>query len=131
MKEDITDMLLLIPLYRALISAKIPSRLEPIGMSRTSYRCQATCAAGKVVAAVEERKVSKCANLGLAYLFTPVAIETLGTFGPKTLAFVKELGRRVRKETGKEKATSHLFQCLSMATQRGNAAATLGTYLPS
>ena len=46
------------------------------------------------------------------------------TFGPKTLAFVKELGRRVRRETGEEKATSHLFQCLSVAIQRGNAAAT-------
>ena len=97
----------------------------------TSYRCQATCAAGKVAAAAEERKVSKCANLGLAYLFTPVAIETLGVFGSKTLAFVKELGRRVRRETGEEKATSHLFQCLSVATQRGNVAATMGTCLPS
>ena len=56
-----------------------------------------------------------------------VAIETLGAFGPKALAFVKEIGRRVRRETGEETATSHLFQCLSVATQRGNAAATMGT----
>ena len=102
-------------IHRALISVKIPSRLEPTGMSRadgkhpdgatvvpwsrgqllvwdvtcpdtlaTSYRRQATGAAGKVAAAVEERKVSKYSNLGQAYLFTPVAIETLGAFGPKT-----------------------------------------------
>ena len=38
----------------------------------TSYRCQATCAAGKVAAAAEERKVGKYANLGQAYLFTLV-----------------------------------------------------------
>ena len=47
----------------------------------TSYRCQAICAAGKVAAAAEERKVSKYVNLGQAYLFMPVAIETLGAFG--------------------------------------------------
>ena len=51
------------------------------------------------------RKVNKYANLGQVYLFMPVAIETLGAFGPKTLAFVKELGRRVRRETGEAKAT--------------------------
>ena len=83
----------------------------------TSHRCQATCAASKVAAAAEERKVSKYVNLGQAYLFTPVAIETLGALGPKTLAFVKELGRRVRREMGEEKATSHLFQCLSGNTE--------------
>ena len=87
--------------------------------------------ASKVAAAAEERKVSKYANLGQAYLFMPVAIETLGAFGPKTLAFVKELGRGVRRETGEEKATSHLFERLFVATQRGNAAATMGTCLPS
>jgi len=38
-----------------------------------------------------------------------VAIETVGAFGPKTLAFVKKLGRRVRRETDEKKATSHLF----------------------
>ena len=41
-------------------------------------------------------KTDKHTNLLLAqaYRFVPVAIETLGAFGPKTLAFVRELGRR-------------------------------------
>jgi len=87
---------------------------------------QATSAAGKVAAAGEERKASKYAMLGQAYWFSPVFIETMGAFRPKTLALMKELGRRIQKETGEEKAYSHLVQSLSV---RGNAAATLGTSL--
>ena len=34
----------------------------------------------------------------------PVVIKTLGVFDPKTLAFVRELGRRIRQETGEEMA---------------------------
>ena len=57
----------------------------------------------------------------------PVAIETFGPFGPKSLAFVKELGSRICQETGKEMATCYLMQCLSIAIQRGNVAAVLGS----
>ena len=83
--------------------------------------------AGKVAAAAEERKASKYAHLDQAYRFVPVAIETLGAFGPKTLAFVRELGRRIRQETGDKMETSYLMQRLSVAIQRGNAAAVLGS----
>ena len=88
----------------------------------TSYQCQSTYAAGKVAAAAKERKVSKYANLGQAYI--PLYANGLGAFGPKTLAFVTDLGRRVTRETGKEKATSHLFEHFSVAIQRGT---TMGT----
>ena len=33
-------------------------------------------------------------------LFTPVAIETSGVFGPKTTEFLKELGHRLRQASG-------------------------------
>ena len=56
-----------------------------------------------------------------------VAIETFGSFGPKSLAFVKELGSRIHQETGEEMVTSYLMQHLSMAIQRGNVAALLGS----
>ena len=52
--------------------------------------------------AAEERKISKYSHLGQAYLSVSVVIETLGVFGPKTLAFVRELGRRTHQETGEE-----------------------------
>ena len=48
----------------------------------------------------EERKDSKYKYLGLAYIFTPIAIETSGAIGPRAKAFLKELGRRLRHETG-------------------------------
>ena len=58
----------------------------------------------------------------------PVIIElTLGVFGPRTLVFVRELGRRISQETGEEIATSYLMQCLSMTIQGGNVAAVLGS----
>ena len=65
-----------------------------------SYRGQATAEAGRVAAAAEDRKANKYIHLDSAYLFIPLAFETLGVFGPKTLAFVRELGRRISQETG-------------------------------
>jgi len=52
-------------------------------------------------------------------------METMGAFGLKTLAFVKEhVG--LKKDTGKEKPYSPLTTLL-VAVLRGNADATLGT----
>ena len=65
-----------------------------------SYRSLACSGAGKVAAAAEHRKLSKYAHLGQAYQFMPVAIETLGAYGPKTASFIKEFGRRVAQESG-------------------------------
>ena len=52
-------------------------------------------------------------------------------FGPKSLAFIKELESRIHQETGEETATSYLKQHLSMAIQRGNQAAVLGSLGPA
>ena len=74
-----------------------------------SYRCQATHATGEVAAAAEKKKSNKYGHLGPAHIFMPVAIETLGAFGPRTLAFIKELGRRIWKATREEKASGFLL----------------------
>ena len=34
------------------------------------------------------------------HYFVPVAIKTSGIFGPEAISFIKELGRRIRAETG-------------------------------
>ena len=86
-------------------------------------RGQATAEAGKVATAAEDRKANKYIHLDSPYLFIPLAFETLGVFGPKTLAFVRELGRRISQEM----ETSFLMQRLSMAVQMGNSAAVLGS----
>ena len=83
----------------------------------------------KLLLLLRRKRLAKYAVLGQAYCFMPVAIETLGAFGPKTLSFMKELGRRIMVETGDKRACRHLLQCLSVAVQRVNAAATLRTYL--
>ena len=56
-----------------------------------------------------------------------MAIETAGPFGPETFAFLKELGCRLKQVTGEAKSFSYLWQRLSVAVQRGNAAAVMGT----
>ena len=62
----------------------------------------------------------------LATLVLPVAIETLGAMGKRSLAFVRELGHRVMQSTGEVKARTYLLQRLSVALQRGNAVSVMG-----
>ena len=77
--------------------------------------------------AAERRKKMKYEALSFSHHFIPVAIETTGVFGPKANSFIKELANQVKSETKKEKACPYLIQQLSVAVQRGNAAAGLGT----
>ena len=94
-----------------------------------SYRCQATNRAGAVADLAEERKSVKYTCLGAGYSFTPVAIETLGAMGKKSLAFVRELGHRVTcmQSTGEVKARTYFLQRLSVALQRGIAVSVMGS----
>ena len=46
-------------------------------------------------------------------------MESSGVFGPQSLTFAKELGRKLRYQTGEEKAGIYLIQRLSIAVQRG------------
>ena len=92
-----------------------------------SYRHQATSRAGAVADLAEEKKIDKYTSLGSEYSFTPVAIETFGAMGKRSLTFVRELGHRVRQCTGEVKAKAYLLQRLSVAVQRGNAASVLGS----
>jgi len=67
-----------------------------------SYHHQATIRAGAVADLAEERKTDKYSSLGAGYSFTPVATETLGAMGRRSLAFVRELGHRVMGGEGKD-----------------------------
>ena len=61
------------------------------------------------------------------FLFSPVAIETLGTWGTSAIALCQELGARIAQVTGDPRSLAFLKQRLSLAVQRGNAASVLGT----
>ena len=91
-----------------------------------SYRSLAVHAAGEVASRSEVLKEEKYADLLHTHVFVPVAVESSGVFGPKSLSFVRELGRRLRDQSGEEKSSTYLIQRLSMAVQRGNALAILG-----
>ena len=144
-------------IHHALTSARVPARLEPSGLLRRdgkrpdgvsvvpwrsgklpvwdatctdtfalSYRSLAVHSAGAIAARVESLKEE--VDLLHSHDFAPVAVETSGVLGPRSLSFVKELGRRLRCQTGEVKSSTYLIQRLSMAVQRGNAISILGTF---
>ena len=143
---------------RALLSANIPSVLEPQGLLRSDNkrpdglslvpwsagRClvwdatipdtlapshlQSTSqSAGTAAARAAASKMAKYSEICNNYYFVPLAIETLGSFCQEGRRFVADLGRRLTASTGDVRSGSYLRQRLSIAIQRGNAAAVLGT----
>ena len=102
----------------------VPDTLAP------SYRPIAVTKTGGVAARAESQKEIKYHQLALSYLFSPIAIESLGAVGPKSWDFLVDLGRRIKMYSGENKAFSYLIQRLSVAVQRGNATLVRGT-LPS
>ena len=81
-----------------------------LNMFALSYRGYAAHAPGEVAAKAEERKVQKYQVLPASHLFMPLAIETMGALGPRSLVFVKQLGRRIRAQSGERKSTGISFK---------------------
>ena len=75
----------------------------------------------------ESSKVSKYSAIATTHIFVPLAFETLGSWGEQAQNFVQNLGRRITVVTGDKRETDFLKQRLSVAIQRGNALACLGT----
>ena len=91
-----------------------------------SYRSAAASDPGAVAALAESRKMSKYSALdSTLYRFFPIAIETMGAFGSRSLRFIKNLGRRITLHSGDPLATCHFVQRLSVVIQQGNAASIL------
>ena len=72
-------------------------------------------------------KKQKYSCLSSTHLFTPIAIESSGVFGTEAISFVRELGLRLKNVTGEPASRHYLIQKLSVAVQRGNAAAILSS----
>ena len=83
--------------------------------------------AGRAAVDAENDKNYKYRELARNYIFIPVATETMGSWGPAGLSFVKEIGQRITDCTGDKRSTSFLFQSISMAIQRGNITSIRGT----
>ena len=82
---------------------------------------------GAAAQKAEGLKRERYAEISGRLRFEPLAVETTGVFGPSSLKFVTELGSRVRQCTGERRETQWLFQRISLAVARGNAAAVLAS----
>lgn len=91
-----------------------------------SYRSSSTHSPGAVANLAESSKCRKYQHLSPSHCFTPVAFESLGAVGSMTLAFLKDIGRRIHLVTGEARASFFLLQRLSVAVQRGNSALVCG-----
>ena len=94
-----------------------------------SHLRYSSSAAGSAAERAEEQKRAKYSELTGSgnYMFFPVAMETLGTWGPSALALCCDIGGRLASGSGDARSHSFLQQRLSLAVQRGNAAAVVGT----
>ena len=100
------------------------------GTFAPSHLQLATREAGAVADQAERRKTAKYIKLAAAHHFVPVAIESTGVFRPQAHAFFRELGHRIREETGEPLSLHYLHQRIAVAIRRGNTAAVLGTSPP-
>ena len=95
-----------------------------------SCRPKAISEAGAVACLTESKKATKYAHLSISHVFTPVAAESLGAFGSRSLSLFHALGCRIRHYSGDEPATTYLLESISVAVQRGNALLVMDTLPP-
>ena len=100
----------------------VPDTLAPSYLQASAGR------AGVVAEQSEAKKVTKYTTITNTHLFIPLAFETLGVWGEQAQKFVSELGRRTTEVTKDTRETDFLRQRLSVAIQRGNALACLGSF---
>ena len=76
---------------------------------------------GKAAAMAEENKNRKYSPIPGHLIFTPIALETLGAYGPLATRFFSEVGKRQATVLGDLTAKHKLYQRVSIELQRGNA----------
>ena len=80
-----------------------------------------------MAANAKQRKHSKYSHLDATNHLVPIATETLGAIGDEGRSFFKELGRRIKATTQEQQSHQYVLQRVSVAIQRGNAVAILGS----
>ena len=84
--------------------------------------------AGAAAEQAANQKTDKYRELASKYFFIPVAVETLGPINADGANFLSELGRRIEQSSMEKLETAHLFERISIAVQRGNAASFAGCF---
>ena len=82
---------------------------------------------GAVAVEAERQKCQHYLPMARNYTFVPLAFETAGPFGPEAKMLLKDIGKRLQRQTCNSMATYYLCQQVSIAIQRGNNLAILGT----
>ena len=104
--------------------------VDTFATSHLSITAFEVCAAANQA---EQTKIKKYSYItSHAYhSFTPVAFETSGVCGPRSMSFLTDLGRRIANTAGDKSSLAYLMQKFSVTIQRGNAASVLGTLPPT
>jgi len=79
-----------------------------------------SCEAGAAVEVAASNKVVKYAGLSSRGEFVPIAVESHGPINRNALQFLSELGRRLLETMRDVRASSFLFQRISVVVQRFN-----------
>jgi len=93
-----------------------------------SYLDNVASTAGGVAEMAADRKLEKYSELAKSYFFQPISFETLGPINSSGHSFICELGRRIAAISGDSRATTFLYQRLSITVQRFNAVAFRGCF---
>ena len=96
-------------------------------MFTPSHRSVVVRGAGEVALQAESLKHFKYSALEAKFHFVSVVVETFGVFGIKAYEFFHELGLCMVQASLESNSFKFLIQRISVAVQRGNAAAVLGT----
>jgi hypothetical protein len=76
-----------------------------------------------------KRKHSKYSSIiSSNYEFKGLAFETLGPWCKEAIDLINVIGNRLIAESGDSKSKKFLFERISLAIQRGNAASIRGTF---
>jgi hypothetical protein len=141
---------------RSLTSIDVNSTLEPNGLSRDEGKrpdgmtlvpwikgqplvWDLTLAVGYILKTSEvldfaaemacKRKHSKYSSIiSSNYIFKGLAFETLGPWCKETIDFINVIGNRLVAESGDSKSKKFLFERISLAIRRGNAASIRDTF---
>ena len=93
----------------------------------SSHVSQTSQEASRAAVKAEQIKLKHYQELGATFTVVPIAMETMGSWGPDSLKFVSEIGQRIASHTGEKRSASYLFQAISVAVQRGNVASVRGS----
>jgi len=86
-----------------------------------SYVTRSAREDGAAAERAASHKEEKYANIGSQYLFSPIAVETLGPLNTSACQLLGNLGRKISSFSGDDREGAFLFQRVSVLVQRFNA----------